>query len=150
MKGKVLVVDDELEILELITFNLKAGGYEVVTADDGLAAINQARALLPDLIILDLMLPEMDGFTVCEMLQRSPATAHIPIIMLTAWSSELSRIISLQTGAKDYIPKPFSPRELMLRVKSVLLRNQKLNPPGKPKTAPAQKTKTGLLSQKLA
>ena len=146
MPEKILVVDDELEILELIAFNLKAGGYEVVTAADGPAAIHQACALAPDLIILDLMLPEMDGFTVCEILQRSPATAHIPIIMLTAWSSELSRIISLQTGAKDYIAKPFSPRELMLRVKGILLRSQKLNPPGKLKTSPVQKTKTSLLS----
>ncbi|MGA2029097.1 MAG: response regulator [Verrucomicrobiota bacterium] len=146
MQEKILVVDDELEILELIAFNLKADGYEVVTAADGVAAIHQVRALVPDLIILDLMLPEMDGFTVCEILQRSPTTAHIPIIMLTAWSSELSRIIGLQIGAKDYIAKPFSPRELMLCVKGILLRSQKLNPPGKLKTTLARKIKTGLLS----
>jgi DNA-binding response OmpR family regulator len=150
MPAKILVVDDEREILELITFNLEAEGYETVTAADGPAAIHLARALLPDLIILDLMLPEMNGFTVCEILQQSPTTAHIPIIMLTALSSELSRIIGLQTGAKDYFAKPFSPRELMLRVKGALLRSQKLNPPKKTKTATASKTKTGLHSEKLA
>jgi DNA-binding response OmpR family regulator len=128
MQGKILVVDDEPEILELVAFHLKAEGYEVVTVADGLAAINQARAFLPDLMILDLMLPEMDGFSVCEILHRSPATADIPIIMLTAWSSELARIVGLQTGAKDYLIKPFSPRELMLRVKSVLLLKQEANP----------------------
>lgn len=137
MQGKILAVDDEPEILELVAYHLKAEGYEVVTVADGLAAINQARAFLPDLIILDLMLPEMDGFSVCEILQRSPATAGIPIIMLTAWSSELARIVGLQTGAKDYLIKPFSPRELMLRVKSALLLKQKSHPSKNPKAARA-------------
>jgi two-component system alkaline phosphatase synthesis response regulator PhoP len=120
MRPRILVVDDEPDIVELVAFNLQTEGYEVITASNGLDALKQARALIPDLIVLDLMLPEMDGLSVCELLHRLPATAQIPIIMLTAWSSELSRIIGLDTGAEDYMTKPFSPRELVLRVKKAL------------------------------
>jgi two-component system alkaline phosphatase synthesis response regulator PhoP len=134
MKRKILAVDDEAEILELLAFNLEAEGYEVFTADTGWVAINQARAFLPDLIILDLMLPEMDGFTVCEVLQKLPSTARVPVVMLTAWSSELSRIIGLQAGAKDYVTKPFSPRELIFRVKAILSDDNGLKPQKKSKT----------------
>ena len=107
-------------MVELVSFNLKSEGYDVISASNGMDALNQAREALPDLILLDLMLPELDGLAVCEILHRIPSTAKIPIIMLTAWSSELSRIIGLETGADDYITKPFSPRELMLRVNRTL------------------------------
>src|ERR1700734_1984793 len=116
MQQKILVVDDEPDIVELIAFNLEAEGYAVITATSGLEALNRARAILPDLIVLDLMLPELDGLAVCEILHRLPSTAPIPIIMLTAWKSELSRMIGLQTGAEEYITKPFSPRDLVVRV----------------------------------
>lgn len=115
-----MVVDDEPDIVELVAFNLRAEGYDVATAASGSEALEQARALHPDLIVLDLMLPELDGMAVCEILHRLPATALIPVIMLTAWKSEISRLIGLQTGATDYITKPFSPRDLVARVKQVL------------------------------
>ena len=128
MREKILVVDDEPDIVELVAFNLRAEGYDVLTARDGLQALNLAREALPDLIVLDLMLPEMDGLAVCEILRRLPSTAPIPVIMLTAWSNKLSRAIGLETGASDYVTKPFSPRELVLRVNRTLRpREPKLN-----------------------
>ena len=120
MTPKILVVDDEPDIVELISFNLKAEGYQIFTAATGPEALNQARAILPDLIVLDLMLPDLDGVAVCEILHRLPSTAPIPIIIVTAWSSELARIIGLEMGAEDYLTKPFSPRELVLRIKHAL------------------------------
>ena len=120
MQQKILVVDDEPDIVELIAFNLEAEGYAVITATSGLEALNRARAILPDLIVLDLMLPELDGLAVCEILRRLPSTAPIPIIMLTAWKSELSRMIGLQAGAEEYMTKPFSPRDLVVRVNQTL------------------------------
>lgn len=124
MAQKILVVDDEPDIVELVAFNLKAEGYEVITAATGPEALNRARAALPDLIVLDLMLPELDGISVCEILHRLPSTAFIPIIMLTAWKSEISRLIGLNIGAAEYITKPFSPRDLVDRVNNLLLHHQ--------------------------
>jgi two-component system alkaline phosphatase synthesis response regulator PhoP len=120
MTAKILVVDDEPDIVELVSFNLKAEGFEVFSAASGPEALNLARAVLPDLIVLDLMLPDLDGVAVCEILHRLPSTAPIPIIMLTAWSSELARSIGLENGAKDYLTKPFSPRELVVRIRNTL------------------------------
>jgi DNA-binding response OmpR family regulator len=120
MPPKILVVDDEPDIIDLVAFNLKAEGCEVFAATDGPQALNLARALLPDLIVLDLMLPDLDGIAVCEILHRLPSTGHIPVIMLTAWSTEAARTVGLQAGAEDYLTKPFSPRELVVRVKSAL------------------------------
>jgi two-component system, OmpR family, alkaline phosphatase synthesis response regulator PhoP len=120
MQHKILVVDDEPDIVELIAFNLEAEGYAVITATSGLEALNRARAILPDLIVLDVMLPELDGLAVCEILRRLPSTAPIPIIILTAWKGELSRMIGLQAGAKEYMTKPFSPRDLVVRVNQTL------------------------------
>jgi DNA-binding response OmpR family regulator len=119
---KILVVDDEPDAVELIAFNLKAAGCEVVTAADGAEALRKAKALLPDLIVLDLMLPEVDGLEVCKILRRDPATAALPIVMLTAKAGEIDRVLGLELGADDYVTKPFSPRELVLRVKNVLQR----------------------------
>ena len=124
MKSKILVVDDEPEAVELLEFNLKKAGFEVIAATDGAQAIRQARSGLPSLIVLDLMLPEIDGLEVCKMLRRDPATARIPIIMLTAKAAEVDRIVGLELGADDYVTKPFSPRELVLRVNKVLRRGQ--------------------------
>src|SRR3989442_12064970 len=121
---KILVVDDEPDAVELIDFNLKAPSFEVVTAADGNEALKKARASLPDLIVLDLMLPEVDGLEVCKILRRDPATAAIPIIMVTAKAAEIDRVLGLELGADDYITKPFSPRELVLRVKNLLKRGQ--------------------------
>jgi two-component system phosphate regulon response regulator PhoB len=117
-------VDDEPEAVELLEFNLKQAGFDVFAAADGAEALKKARSVLPSLIVLDLMLPEIDGLEVCKMLRRDPATASVPIIMLTAKAAELDRIVGLELGAEDYITKPFSPRELVLRVKKVLQRGR--------------------------
>jgi DNA-binding response OmpR family regulator len=120
MPAKILVVDDEPDALELISFNLKAAGYNVITAETGNEAIKKTRALLPDLILLDLMIPEVDGIEVCKILRRDEQTADIPIMMVTAKASELDRVLGLELGANDYLTKPFSPRELVLRAKNLL------------------------------
>jgi two-component system phosphate regulon response regulator PhoB len=122
MKPKILVVDDEPDALELIQYNLKAAGYDVITAADGEEALKKARAANPALVILDVMLPEVDGLEVCKRLRREPATAAVPIIMLTAKAGEIDRVLGLELGADDYVTKPFSPRELVLRVKAMLRR----------------------------
>jgi two-component system phosphate regulon response regulator PhoB len=120
---KILIVDDEPDAVELVEFNLKSAGFEVVTAGDGNEALKKARASLPDLVVLDLMLPEVDGLEVCKILRRDPATSAIPIIMLTAKAAEIDRVLGLELGADDYITKPFSPRELVLRIKNLLRRS---------------------------
>ncbi|MBI4664184.1 MAG: response regulator transcription factor [Verrucomicrobia bacterium] len=124
MKPKILVVDDEPDALDLIEFNLKAAGCDVVTAADGAEAMKKARSVHPSLIVLDLMLPEIDGLEVCKKLRGDPATSAIPIVMLTAKASELDRVLGLELGADDYVTKPFSPRELVLRVKNLLQRGK--------------------------
>lgn len=124
VRPKILVVDDEPEAVELVEFNLKQAGFEVGVAADGAEALKKARALVPNLIVLDLMLPEVDGLEVCKMLRRDSATTKIPIIMLTAKAAEIDRILGLELGADDYVTKPFSPRELILRIKRVLQRGQ--------------------------
>jgi len=124
VRSKVLVVDDEPEAVELVEFNLRQAGYAVVTAGDGAEALSKARATQPSLIVLDLMLPEVDGLEVCKMLRRDPATAAIPIVMLTAKAAEIDRVLGLELGADDYVTKPFSPRELILRVKKLLQRDR--------------------------
>ncbi len=120
--AKVLVVDDEPDVINLVAFIFRKSGHEVLTAGDGWTALTQARLNVPEVIILDVMLPEMDGFTVCEILRREQATADVPIILLTARSSELCRVIGLDAGANDYITKPFSPHDLERRVESLLRR----------------------------
>lgn len=123
VKARILVVDDEPEAVELLEFNLAQAGFTVSSAQDGREALSKARAELPQLIILDLMLPEVDGLEVCKMLRRDDTTARIPIIMLTAKASEVDRVLGLELGADDYVTKPFSPRELVLRVKKILERS---------------------------
>jgi DNA-binding response OmpR family regulator len=124
VRARILVVDDEPEAVELVEFNLKKAGFNVITAADGSQALKKARSAQPDLIVLDLMMPEIDGLEVCKILRRDPATARIPIIMLTAKAAEVDRIVGLELGADDYVTKPFSPRELVLRVNKVLQRGQ--------------------------
>lgn len=118
------MVDDEPEAVELVEFNLKQAGFDVLTAADGAEALKKARSALPSLIVLDLMLPEVDGLEVCKMLRRDPATAGIPIIMLTAKAAEIDRVLGLELGADDYVTKPFSPRELVLRARNLLQRGR--------------------------
>ncbi|MGB8356929.1 MAG: response regulator [Chthoniobacteraceae bacterium] len=120
--NKILVADDELDVLNLVSLNLKNAGFTVIKAQDGASALSKARASMPMLVVLDLMLPGMSGIEVCKTLKSDPATSQIPIIMLTAKAEEVDRIVGLELGADDYITKPFSPRELVLRVKSVVRR----------------------------
>ena len=124
MKPRILVVDDEPEAVELVEFNLKQSGYAVITATDGAEALKKARAQTPDLIVLDVMLPEMDGFEICKTLRLEPSTSQTPILMLTAKAAEIDRVLGLELGADDYLTKPFSPRELLLRIKKILARGQ--------------------------
>jgi two-component system phosphate regulon response regulator PhoB len=130
MKTKILVVDDEPDALELVSFNLRNAGFEVVTAENGQEALAKCRQAPPDLMVLDIMLPEIDGLEVCKLLRRNPETAHLPIIMLSAKAEEIDRVLGLEIGADDYLTKPFSPRELVLRVKKLLERRQEPNQSG--------------------
>jgi two-component system phosphate regulon response regulator PhoB len=128
VRSKILVVDDEPEAVELVDFNLKQAGFDVLTAIDGAEALKKARSALPSLIVLDLMLPAVDGLEVCKMLRRDPATAAIPIVMVTAKAAEIDRVLGLELGADDYITKPFSPRELILRIKKIMARGKDKEP----------------------
>jgi Response regulators consisting of a CheY-like receiver domain and a winged-helix DNA-binding domain len=119
---KILVVDDEDNILELIKFNLENNGYKVLTAQNGVDAVKLAKVEMPQLILLDLMLPGMDGYDVCKEIRKDNNISHTPIIMITAKGEELDKILGLELGADDYITKPFSIRELIARAKAVLRR----------------------------
>lgn len=121
-KSTILVVEDEMDILQLVAHNLKSAEFNVLTAQDGYEALSLAKKHLPQLVILDLMLPGLDGFEVCKELKRSPTTKNIPVLMLTARGEEVDRIVGLELGADDYVVKPFSPRELILRVRAILRR----------------------------
>ena len=129
MKPKILVVDDEPDALEVLGFKLREAGFTPVFAKDGARALAAVRDERPALVVLDLMLPEVDGLEVCKLLRRDPTTASIPILMLTARAAEMDRIVGLELGADDYVTKPFSPRELVLRIKKLLARAQKADDP---------------------
>jgi two-component system, OmpR family, alkaline phosphatase synthesis response regulator PhoP len=116
----ILSVDDEQDVTDLVQFNLTRAGYEVITASTGREALACVSLRRPDLILLDLMLPDIDGFGICEILRREPSTAAIPIVILTAWATTDARSLGLELGALDYLTKPFSPRELTARVKRLL------------------------------
>ena len=122
MKPKILLVDDEPDALEVLGFRLREAGFTPILAKDGARAITAARDERPALIVLDVMLPEVDGLEVCKILRRDPATAGIPILMLTARAAEMDRVLGLELGADDYVTKPFSPRELVLRIRKLLAR----------------------------
>lgn len=119
MAEKILVVDDEISLQETLAYNLKKQGYEVQTTGDGSEALELARDMAPDLIILDVMLPGLDGFEICRILRKEMAT---PVLMLTARDDEIDRVVGLEVGADDYMAKPFSMRELIARVKAMLRR----------------------------
>jgi phosphate regulon transcriptional regulator PhoB len=121
---KILIVDDEPDIVELISYNLKKEGFHISTAQDGEEALTKVRTGHLDLIILDLMLPGIHGIELCRILRNNPKTAHVPIIMLTAKGEESDKVRGLETGADDYMTKPFSPKELIARVKAILRRSK--------------------------
>ena len=117
---RILAVDDEPHILKLVSFSLKAGGFEVLEASDGLSAIEIARAEQPDLILMDVMMPVLDGYEACRRLRDDPATADIPVVMLTAKTQAGEQQAGLDSGAKDYICKPFTPKDLVAQVQAFL------------------------------
>jgi DNA-binding response OmpR family regulator len=121
MTHRILVVDDEAAVTDLLAYNLRKAHYDVLTAGDGRTALRLAKETRPDLILLDLMIPEVDGLDVCRELRKS---SGVPIIMITARGEEIDRVVGLELGADDYVSKPFSVRELMARVKAVLRRAQ--------------------------
>jgi phosphate regulon transcriptional regulator PhoB len=122
-KVSILIVEDDTDIQRLLAYNLRTAGYEVLSCEEGYEALTVAKQRLPELILLDLMIPGLDGFEVCKELKRSVETKNIPVIMLTARGEEVDRIVGLELGADDYVVKPFSPRELMLRVRAILRRS---------------------------
>ena len=124
MPQTILVVDDERDIVELVRYNLAQAGYRVVSALDGRQAIEAARRERPDLIVLDLMLPVLSGGEVARLLKQDEMTRRIPILMLTARGAEVDRVVGFELGADDYVVKPFSPRELVLRVQAILKRDE--------------------------
>jgi two-component system phosphate regulon response regulator PhoB len=123
---RILVVDDEEEILELLKYNLETNGFRITCTSTGEEAMDRAKEGIPDLIILDLMLPGIDGLDVCKLLKNDPKTQNIPVIMLTARGEESDIVIGLELGADDYITKPFSPRVLLARIKAVLRRKSSI------------------------
>lgn len=122
MSTRIAIVEDEQDIAEVLEYNLKREGFETYTVSRGDTALETLRSKPPDLLLLDLMLPGLDGLELCRVLKRDPSTAELPIIMLTAKGDEVDRIVGLELGADDYVAKPFSPREVVLRVKAVLRR----------------------------
>lgn len=121
--NRILIIEDEQDVVDMLTLAFrKAGGFIVATATDGASGLAQARADVPAFIILDLMLPKMPGLEVCKVLKSDPATRHIPVMMLTAKAEEIDRIVGLEVGADDYVTKPFSPREVVLRLKAIMRR----------------------------
>ena len=122
---KILVIEDEQDVADLLALNLRKAGFRVSTAPDGVAGLQKARDDRPDFMILDLMLPKMSGLEVCRILKSDTATAQIPILMLTAKAEEIDRIVGLEFGADDYVTKPFSPREIVLRIRAIFRRGEK-------------------------
>jgi two-component system alkaline phosphatase synthesis response regulator PhoP len=124
MKNTILIVEDEKDIVKMLEYNLKKEGFKVLSVRNGEDAIDAAKSEHPELIILDLMLPGIDGLEVCKTLKGDAKTASIPVIMLTAKSQESDKVVGLELGADDYVTKPFSPRELIARIKAVLRRGK--------------------------
>jgi len=122
---KILIIEDESDVADMLTLNLRKAGYRVSMAADGASGLQKARDDKPDFIILDLMLPKMSGLEVCRILKSDTATSQIPILMLTAKAEEVDRIVGLEFGADDYVTKPFSPREIVLRIRAILRRGEK-------------------------
>lgn len=121
-KGKILIVEDDRDIVEMVEYNLQEEGYVTISALNGEDGVKLARSEQPDLIILDIMLPIIDGFEVCRTLKSDDKTSHIPIIILSAKSQETDKVVGLELGADDYVTKPFSPRELIARIRAIMRR----------------------------
>ena len=121
----ILIIEDETDVADLLSLNLRKAGFKTSAAVDGASGLQTARDDRPDFIILDLMLPKMSGLEVCRILKSDAATAHMPILMLTAKAEEIDRIVGLEFGADDYVTKPFSPREVVLRIRAILRRGEK-------------------------
>ena len=122
MSSRILVVEDEIDLAELVAFNLTQAGYTVVTASTGASALAEIRRARPDLVVLDVMLPDITGLEVCRRLRREQGTERLPVLMLTAKGEEVDRVVGFEVGADDYVVKPFSPRELVLRVDAIMRR----------------------------
>ena len=122
-RATILLIDDEKDLIELVRYNLEKEGYDVIAATDGGSGLEVVRKHRPDLVVLDLMMPGLDGLQVCQQLRSDPRSARVPVIMLTAKATEADRVVGLELGADDYITKPFSPREVVARVKAVLRRS---------------------------
>jgi len=122
---RILIIEDESDVADLLEMTLRKAGFKTTAATDGASGLQKARENRPDFIMLDLMLPKMSGLEVCRILKGDPATCHIPILMLTAKAEEIDRIVGLEFGADDYVTKPFSPREVMLRIRAILRRGEK-------------------------
>ncbi|MGC8490178.1 MAG: response regulator [Syntrophobacteraceae bacterium] len=122
-RSKILVVEDDEDIAQLLALTMKKAGFEVAVSENGQEALHLIRRHPPDLLLLDLMIPGVDGFEVCREIKRDPRTAEVPVLILTARGEEIDRIIGLELGADDYVVKPFSPRELLLRVRAILRRS---------------------------
>jgi len=137
-KEQILIIEDDKHISKLVKYNLEKAGYDCIVADDGEEALDVLAKERPDLIILDIMLPKMDGFELCRAIKQDVKLKNIPIIMLTAKGEEVDRIVGLELGADDYVVKPFSPRELILRIKAILKR-------GKSEESPKDVIKRGTL-----
>ncbi len=120
-KGKILVVDDEVNITQILEFSIGAEGYEVITAANGEEAIDKARREQPDLIILDIMMPKIDGYEACRILKANPLTKNIPVVLLTAKGRDIDKRLGYEVGATDYIVKPFSPNKLVDRIHQLLV-----------------------------
>jgi two-component system, OmpR family, alkaline phosphatase synthesis response regulator PhoP len=120
MKNKILVVDDNVELLHMLRMAFRASGFSVATAKNGIEALKKARSLAPDLILLDLVLPEMDGFAVCETLRKCPETKSIPIILLSGLSSQFARFAGIDSGANEFVNKPVRPSLLVEKIKNLL------------------------------
>jgi DNA-binding response OmpR family regulator len=116
MRKKILIVEDDTDLLEMLRLSFKGAGFSIATATNGIEALKKVRSLRPDLIVLDLVLPELDGFAVCEVLRKDRALASLPIIMLTGLSSEFTRFAGLESGATDYVTKPVTPSELVSKI----------------------------------
>ncbi|HEY2512930.1 MAG TPA: response regulator transcription factor [Polyangiaceae bacterium] len=127
--SRVLVIDDELDLREVLRYNLAQAGHDVMVAETGAEGLRVARANLPDVVLLDLMLPDTSGLEVCKSLKRDTATQHLPIVMVTAKGEEIDRVVGFELGADDYIVKPFSIRELLLRVQAVIRRHSATHAP---------------------
>lgn len=134
MGSHILVVEDETDLADLVALHLRNAGHEVTVARDGATALAQVQRALPDLVLLDVMLPDVSGVEVCRRLRRSSETTRLPVIMLTAKTEEVDRVVGFEVGADDYVTKPFSPRELVLRVEAILRRTLARPEPAAPQT----------------